>query len=80
MPLIKVMNKRSGQFCNGSMDFDFDKDGKVFRSKAQLERYVRLIKKTNKSVIDGCINDLEVVEFELTPVKVLTQQISLNSL
>jgi hypothetical protein len=78
MKYIKLVNKRSGKFCTGSMSFEFNDEGMVFKSKLQVDRYIKLISKCNEELINSCINDMEVVEYELTPTKVQALQSPTN--
>jgi len=67
MKYIKLKNKKTGKFCTGSGDFEFDNEGKIFNSREQLTRYIWMQVSINKDVISSCKNDMEVVEFELIP-------------
>lgn len=67
MKYIKLKNKITGKFCTGSGGFEFDNEGKIFASREQLTRYIRMQVTLNKDVLSGCKNDMEVVEFDLIP-------------
>jgi len=78
MKFIKIKNSKTGLFCSGDGDFQFDAEGRIFGSSLQVTRYMKYVMHFNKDAMDACKDDIEVVEFSLIPQK--TNHLNINTL
>jgi len=78
MQYIKLKNTKTGLFCDGSGTFDFNSNGRVFTSIHQLNRYMRTQLQFNKTAVEACKDDIEVVEYDLIPQK--STHLNINNL
>lgn len=78
MKYLKIKNKKTGQYCDGSGDFGFDSEGKLFSSVQYINRYMMAQVMFNKELVSACKDDIEVVECEIVPTK--TVQFNINKL
>lgn len=71
MKFMKLKNIKTGLFCDGSGDFEFNNEGKIFHSMQQINRFMKMQCAINQDIFNSCKDDIEVVEYNLIPTKSL---------